>query len=89
MGGDFNMVRFPIERGRGGRISSSMRRFSDVIADLELRDIPLQGGPFTWRGGRNNCSMSKLDHFPISDDRESYFSSVVQSTLPMPISIIP
>ena len=26
--GDFNMIRFPFERSRGGRLSSAMRRFS-------------------------------------------------------------
>ena len=47
IGGDFNMIRFPNERRRGGRMSSSMRRFSKVIDDLDLRDPPLHGGPFT------------------------------------------
>ncbi|RVW54482.1 hypothetical protein CK203_068311 [Vitis vinifera] len=39
--GDFNMIRFPNERRRGGRVSPSMRRFSEVIDDLDLRDLPL------------------------------------------------
>ena len=65
--GDFNTIRF----------SSSMRRFSEVIEDLGLRDIPLQGGPFTWRGkegggggggGGDSGSMSRLDRFLFSDD---------------------
>ena len=47
MGGDFNMIRYPEERKRGGGLSASMRRFSEVVEDLELRDFPLQGGPFT------------------------------------------
>ena len=38
------MIKFPNERRRGGRVSSSMRRFSEVIDELELRDLPLQGG---------------------------------------------
>ena len=45
--GDFNVVRFPIESSRGGRLSASMRRFLDIMEDLELRDLPLQGGSFT------------------------------------------
>ena len=43
IGGDFNMVRFPRECSKGSSLSSSMRRFSKVIEDLELRDLPLQG----------------------------------------------
>ena len=46
VGGDFNMIRFLEERSRGGGLSASMRRFSEVLEDLELRDFPLQGGPF-------------------------------------------
>ena len=41
------MIHFPNEHRRGGKISSAMRRFSEVIEDLGLRDIPVQGGPFT------------------------------------------
>ena len=33
VGGDFNEVLFPDERSRGGRLSNSMRRFSDIMYD--------------------------------------------------------
>ena len=46
--GDFNEILSPNERSRGGRISNSMRRFADVLNDLGLRDLPLQGGHYTW-----------------------------------------
>ena len=42
--GDFNITQFPNERIKEGRITGSMRRFSQVIDDLELRDFPVQGG---------------------------------------------
>ena len=29
-----------------------MKRFFEVIKDLELEDMPLLGAPFTWSGGR-------------------------------------
>ena len=44
IGGDFNITIFPNERSREGRITGSMRRFSQVIDNLELRDFPVQGG---------------------------------------------
>ena len=50
------MVKYPEERSRRGGLFASMRRFTEVVEDLELRDYPLQGGPFTWRGGLNNQS---------------------------------
>ena len=68
------------------RLTRGMRRFSNVIEDLELRDLPLQGGPFTWSGGLNNLSKSRLDHFLISEDWEGHFGGAVQSVLPRPIS---
>ncbi|RVW23995.1 hypothetical protein CK203_092093 [Vitis vinifera] len=49
--GDFNVIRFPSERSRVGRLSGPMRRFSEVLDELALRDMPLQGGPYTWSGG--------------------------------------
>ena len=86
IGGDFNMVLSPDDRNSGGRISHHMRRFNEVINELGLRDLPLQGGPFTWRGGHNNQRMSRLDRFLVSTDWESQFSKAIQRTLPRPVS---
>lgn len=61
--GDFNVVRYPLEKSMKERINFVMRRFSEVIDYLELCDIPLQGGRFTWRGGRNIEVASRLDRF--------------------------
>ncbi|RVW28776.1 Transposon TX1 uncharacterized 149 kDa protein [Vitis vinifera] len=55
-------MRYPEDRGRGGGLSASMRRFTEVVEDLELRDYPLQGGPFTWRG---ILAKPVSDHYPI------------------------
>ena len=38
------MIRFPSERNREGSKSGGMRRFSQVIDELNLKGIPLQGG---------------------------------------------
>ena len=68
IGGDFNITRFPNERSREGRITGSMRRFSQVIDDLGLRDFSVQGGQFTWKGGLHNCRMAILDRFLVSKE---------------------
>lgn len=49
-GGDFDLVHSLVKHRRGGRISPSMRRFSEVIDDMEQKDIPLQGGCLTRKG---------------------------------------
>ena len=51
-----------------------MKRFSEIIEDLELRDLPLQGGSFTWKGGLNNQSHSRIDRFLVSNEWEEHFS---------------
>ena len=62
------MVRFPSERSREGRLTSSMRRFTEVVEELALKDLPLHGGSFMWSGGLNGLSRSRLDRFLISVD---------------------
>ena len=45
--GDFNVILSPEECSRGGSLNAYMRRFLEVIEDLELKDLPLLGAPFT------------------------------------------
>ena len=55
MVGDFNVTRFLEEKSGEGRLNVGMRRFLDII-EMNLRDLPLQGGPFTWiPGGGGLC----------------------------------
>ena len=73
-------VRFP-----GGR-TGAMRSFSQVIDDLELKDLPLHGGDFTWARGPRNQRMARLDRFLISDEWKNYFGTVNHKILPKPLS---
>ncbi|RVW53856.1 hypothetical protein CK203_099674 [Vitis vinifera] len=50
-GGDFNVTLSLRERSNQGRLTSAMRRFAQVVDELELIDLPLQGGMLTWSGG--------------------------------------
>ncbi|RVW58889.1 hypothetical protein CK203_104237 [Vitis vinifera] len=45
--GDFNVVRFPSERSREGRMTGSMRRFSEVQTG-SFSDFGGLGEPFQW-----------------------------------------
>ena len=83
-GGDFNMIGFPSEQNREGRISGDMRRFFEVIDELGLEDIPLQGGCFTWRGG--NERRARLDLFLFTKDWDAHFGGVGQCFLQSPVS---
>ena len=76
------MVRFPEERSGCMRISATMRRFSKVIDELCLKDLTLSGGEYTWCGGLNNSSASKLHHFLVFDNWEDPFSGLVKNIRP-------
>ena len=52
---------------------------------MELRDYPLQGGPFTWRGGLNNQSQSRLDRFLVTDEWDRMFNGAMQGILARPV----
>ena len=47
---------------------TDMRRFSDVIEELRLKDFPLFGGLFTRSGGLNSQAALRLDRFLVSDE---------------------
>ena len=64
----------------------SMRCFSQVINDLEMKDIPVQGVQFTWKGRLNNCRVARLDRFIVYEDWDCLFGGVNQSILPRPTS---
>ncbi|RVW44757.1 hypothetical protein CK203_081811 [Vitis vinifera] len=86
VGGDFNVILNPGERSRQGRVTPAMRRFAQVLDDLELIDLPLQGGSFTLSGGLYNQAWARLDRFLVSPRWLDQFSNVTQKRLSRPIS---
>ena len=68
IGGDFNVVKFPEERRGCMNLSTTMRRFLEVIDKPHLKDLPLSSGEYTWWGGLNNSLASRLDCYLVSDD---------------------
>ena len=63
-----------------------MRRFAQVVDELELLDLPLQGGVFSWSGGRNNQSWARLDRYLVTQNWLDKLCGVVQSRLSRPTS---
>ena len=49
--GDFTIVRFLSERLGYSRLTPAMELFSEFIGDLNLIDLPLEGGRYTWSSG--------------------------------------
>ena len=57
-----------------------------MIDELNLKDISLQGGYFTWRGGLNNQRRAHLDRFLVTEDWDAHFGGVEQSLLQRSVS---
>ncbi|RVW57235.1 hypothetical protein CK203_099693 [Vitis vinifera] len=86
LGDDFNVILSQRERNSQGRLTGVMRRFAQIVDELELHDLSLQGGVLTWSGGRNNQAWARLDRFLVTHNWLDHFSGVVQSRLPRPTS---
>ena len=83
LGGDFNVIRFPLERLGAGRFTRCMYDFLDFISLHGLMDIPLEGGIFSW----SNCtSASRIDRFLFSPVLAEYFTHFSQKRLPRVLS---
>ncbi|XP_022883784.1 uncharacterized protein LOC111400614 [Olea europaea var. sylvestris] len=79
--GDFNVVRFPIERSSGGRLTGAMEEFSDFIRENMLVDLPMIGGDFTWSSNQDQPVLSRIDRFLICGEWETKYSDVIQRRL--------
>lgn len=60
------MVRSPVEKSSEGRVTRSMREFNEVINALEIIDIPLKNGLYTWSDLRERSVCTRTDRFFLS-----------------------
>ncbi|KAG6669591.1 hypothetical protein CIPAW_01G254900 [Carya illinoinensis] len=79
IGGDFNVTRFSSESFGNRRMCPTISDFSECIFELNLVDLPLEGGIYTWV---NNQTWSRLDRFLISPEWEIHYPEVCQKRLP-------
>ena len=77
LGGNFNVTLSQREMSNQGRLIGAMRRFAQVVDELELLDLPMQEGVFSWSGGRNNQSWARLDQFLVTQNWLDHFRGVV------------
>nr|GEZ26618.1 RNA-directed DNA polymerase, eukaryota [Tanacetum cinerariifolium] len=68
--GDFNEVRFTLERYGSSFHSLNAAEFNSFIASSQLIDVPLGGYSFTW-SEKYASKMSKLDRFLVSQEWSS------------------
>lgn len=82
IGGDFNVCRYESERYNCVRRSRAMKSFTDIIQDLGIIDLPLQGAHYTWFRGEDSLQASRIDRFLISPEWNDNFKTIKQLALP-------
>jgi exonuclease III len=80
--GDFNVTLAPDERNTTSQNWRGMFNFADLINNLDLIDLPLNGRRFTWSNERDDPTMAKLDRFLISTYWNSIMPNLTQRALP-------
>ncbi|XP_026451859.1 uncharacterized protein LOC113352226 [Papaver somniferum] len=83
-GGDFNEIRYMVERRGCRRASNSMKLFNDLCNELDLVELPLSGAKFTWSRPPNK--KSKIDRFLFTPDWEDHFPNIIFKRLARPFS---
>jgi hypothetical protein len=61
VGGDFNIIRSPLEKNNGNYNAKWPFVFNAIIGSLNLRELILSGRQFTWASHRENPTYEKLD----------------------------
>ncbi|XP_026451752.1 uncharacterized protein LOC113352097 [Papaver somniferum] len=83
-GGAFNEIRYMVERRGCRRASISMKLFNDPCNELDLVELPLSNGKFTW--SRTPNKKSKIDRFLFTPDWEDHFPNIIFKRLARPFS---
>lgn len=80
--GDFNITLEQADKNQSTQDWRWPLAFSDLISNLELQNIRMEGRKFTWSNYRDNPTMAKLDRFFLSNDWSQKFPNTRQKTLP-------
>jgi hypothetical protein len=58
--GDFNLIQQPSDRNKPGGDVQEIFRFNEVISNLQLEELPLQGHKFTWTNKQESHLLERL-----------------------------
>jgi hypothetical protein len=72
-GGNFNILRFSNEKNKNFVCNRYTDMFNWIINAYELRDLPLNGGMYTWSNNYSEPTLERLDRVLISPEWETIF----------------
>lgn len=84
--GDFNLVRWLVDRSGDMRGISLMCEFNDLITEFALSDVPLKNRSYTWSNHRPIPIFSKLDRIFVTGQWEAHFPNILLTALEATVS---
>ncbi|XP_062193487.1 uncharacterized protein LOC133896859 [Phragmites australis] len=86
VGGDFNIIRSPVEKSNDKYDDRWPFLFNAIIESLDLREIVLSGRQFTWANSLENPTYEKLDRILVSTEWEQKYPLCTVQALSRDIS---
>lgn len=86
MSGDFNLVRWLVDRSGNMRGFGLMFEFNDLIRELQLIDVQLQNRDYTWSNKQPVPIFSKLDRCFLSSDWALMYPIITLTALEIIVS---
>lgn len=86
LAGDFNLVRWLVDRSSGSHSFRLMDLFNSFIADAGISDIQLQNRQYTWTSKRPVPSFSKLDRIFTSIEWSTAYPIITLEALEVLVS---
>lgn len=62
-----------------------MEKLFEFIEDLNLIDLLLEGGSYSWSSGTDQLLMPRIDRALVTPDWEEHYLDVIQRISPRPI----
>lgn len=79
--GDFNLLVNPEDKNKATTNRQMMARFRALLNRLELKELYLNGRPYTWSNERRNPTMEKIEHIFVSNSWEDIYPSNLLTAL--------
>ena len=84
--GDFNLVRWLIDRSSDMRATNLMDLFNELIVELQLVDVPLKNRSYTWCSKRPKPVFSRIDRCFMSPEWNTTFPIITLHAQDMMVS---
>ena len=75
-----------LKKNKGGGVHRHAQLFNSIINSLDLLEIHMNGGRFTWSNNQSNPTLDRLDRCLMSKSWEDIFPRIMMYKLPREVS---